>query len=162
MNNLLKRFPLLYGLIFGTIVFYSVYIPTTKWVGPESIKIVGQSMFPALRDGGKCIFYTKFKEINRGDIVALYCSGDFLCKRIIGLPGDEIIIVGDNIIINGNKYFEYYITQEWGHPTPILYHVPHNQYFVLGDNRNISFDSRSFGFVPREHILAKYLWNWSW
>lgn len=158
----LHRFPFLFGLVFGATVFCGVYIPVVKFIGPEFSGIRGQSMFPALRDGGKCIFYTKFNEINRGDIVSFYGLGRFLCKRVVGLPGDTIIIVGDSVIINEKEYDEYYIAQRWGTKEMRTYQVPQGQYFMMGDNRTISYDSRYFGCVPREHIISKLLCNWSW
>jgi signal peptidase I len=101
---------------------------------------------------------------------------EFLSKRIIGMPGDKIIIKNGYVHINGKKLDEPYIKEkcniditlrsrntkniksgkiefqklETGEVT-----IPNNHYFVMGDNRNNSRDSRFFGFIPRESIIAK-------
>ena len=93
----------------------------------------------------------------RGDIIlfSLDSSHD-LIKRVIGLPGETVIVKDGIVTINGAPLKESYINE------PPLYNgtwvVPEEQYFVLGDNRNDSKDSHQWGFLPRENIIAKTVW----
>jgi len=79
---------------------------------------------------------------------------DAFIKRIIGLPGETVEVKNGQVIINGETISEKYIAEEpqynWGPQT-----VPENSYLVLGDNRNNSFDSHSWGFVPRGNIIGR-------
>ena len=125
-----------------------------------------KSMEPTLYAGER-IFVNKlsyaFKEPKRGDVVAFLPNNNkdkYYIKRIIGLPGDEIDIYDGSIYINGEKY-EGKINQ-YTRPGNIMnypYKVPENSYFVVGDNREFSEDSRYFevGCVPLENIAGKAL-----
>jgi signal peptidase I len=79
---------------------------------------------------------------------------DAFIKRVIGLPGETVEVKNGQVIINGETISENYIAEEpqynWGPQT-----VPENSYLVLGDNRNNSFDSHSWGFVPQENIIGR-------
>jgi len=98
-------------------------------------------------------------------------SKDFI-KRVIGLPGDEIKIVNNTIYVNGKPYKDehgYYSDAGRGYVSkgeknqfgPIM--VPENHLFVMGDNRNHSYDSRFWGFVPMEDVKGKaFIIYWSW
>jgi signal peptidase I len=104
-----------------------------------------------------------FNPPERGDIVVfwppdnLFPEGkrrDAFIKRIIGIPGDTIEVADGTVFLNGEPLAEDYIKAEptytWGPET-----VPADSYLVLGDNRNSSFDSHSWGFVPAENIIGK-------
>lgn len=106
--------------------------------------------------------YKVFKnDIQRGDIVLFKESNinhETYVKRVIGLPGDNIVIKKDKIFINGKEYHENYTKGNWsnwanGYVTS--YFVPNNSYFLLGDNREISEDSRYFGYIQNTDIYAK-------
>ncbi len=97
----------------------------------------------------------------RGDIIVFRSPqgfGNDLIKRVIGIPGDEVAIVNGQVYINGLLLEEPYITRDWHDTWPSMV-VPERHYFVLGDNRNSSQDSRSplVGLVPRELIVGKAL-----
>lgn len=95
----------------------------------------------------------------RGDIIIFHFPLDpnqDLIKRVIGLPGETIIIQDGIVTINGTPLEEPYITE-----APLYkgtWVVPEDQFFVLGDNRNESKDSHQWGFLPRENIIAKAVW----
>ncbi|MGF1523123.1 MAG: signal peptidase I [Leptolyngbyaceae cyanobacterium] len=104
-----------------------------------------------------------FNPPERGDIVvfrppeSLFKPGqrrDAFIKRIIGLPGDTVEIADGTVFVNDEALTEDYIKEQplsdWGPET-----VPDGFYLVLGDNRNSSFDSRSWGFVAQEDIIGK-------
>ncbi len=100
----------------------------------------------------------RFGEVERGDIIVFHFpadpSEDYI-KRVIGLPGDRIHIRDGKVFVNGRELEEDYIT------APIMYNgewvVPPDSLFVLGDNRNQSSDSHSWGFVPLQNVIGKAL-----
>lgn len=140
------------------------------------IKVQGESMMPTLVDGEKAITY-KLGEIKRFDIVPLVATDDpslNYVKRVIGLPGDTVVYEEDQLYINGQPLSESYLDQykqEWhnsGESSPLTENftlleltgyetVPENSYFVLGDNRKVSKDSRfpDVGFIPKDNIIGK-------
>jgi len=140
------------------------------------IIIQGDSMMPTLVDGEKAIAY-KLGGIKRFDIVPLVAPDDpslNYVKRVIGLPGDTVEYKNDQLYINGNPIEENYLKQykdTWknaGNTTPLTEDftlekltghktVPENTYFVLGDNRQFSKDSRftEVGFIPKKNIIGK-------
>ena len=96
-----------------------------------------------------------------GEMIAFYYNNKVLVKRVIGSPGDWINIdEAGNVSINGNPIEEdYLVTKKSLEPTDIKfpYQVPENRYFVLGDNRSESIDSRSnsVGCVTKEQLIGK-------
>ena len=101
----------------------------------------------------------KNNDPQRGDIVIFTFPLDpdqQLLKRVIGLPGETVVVKDGTVMIDGVPLEEPYISE------PPLYHgtwtVPEGQFFVLGDNRNDSRDSHQWGFLPREYIIAKAVW----
>jgi signal peptidase I len=94
--------------------------------------------------------------LERGDIVTFHYpldpSLDYV-KRIVGLPGDEVIVRGGVVMVNGMKLFEPYISAAPEYEG--TWNVPDANIFVLGDNRNPSADSHVWGFVPTENIIGK-------
>lgn len=98
-----------------------------------------------------------FHAPERGDIIVFHQPNQpnrDLIKRVIGLPGDKIMINSTDIWVNGVKLQEPYVFEQ-GNPntTPLI--VPPNTYFVLGDHRKVSEDSRYFGPVPKDDIVGK-------
>ncbi len=106
-----------------------------------------------------------FKDPDRFDIIVFKFPDDetqLFVKRVIGLPGDEIIIDDGNLYINGVLTEEPYLKEE---PAPMdfgPYNVPEDHYFALGDNRNVSKDSRAWinTYVPSENIVAEPLFRY--
>jgi signal peptidase I len=130
----------------------------------QPVKVEGTSMMPALADQER-IFINKFTyrfglgSIERGDTVVFWWPPDpakSYIKRVIGLPGDTVRIDAGQVIVNGRPLLEDYVPEEyrdrvsWGPEQ-----VPRGSYFVLGDHRMSSSDSRAWGFVNRKDIYGK-------
>jgi signal peptidase I len=98
----------------------------------------------------------KLNDISRGDIIVFHFPGDIkedYIKRVIGLPGDTIEVRGNMVYVNGTPIKEPYIAAEPSYNGTWV--VPSANLFVLGDNRNQSSDSHSWGFVPWANIVGK-------
>lgn len=104
-----------------------------------------------------------YKDLKRGDVIVFKypkSPDTAYVKRLIGLPGDRVEMIGRTVYINGKpleeKYTQYIDPASvYGQYGPI--EVPLDQYFAMGDNRDNSQDSRIWGFVPRDHFIGKAL-----
>lgn len=129
--------------------------------------IRGKSMYPTLKNG-ETVITSNNRTFQRGDIVSFLVTQQgyirILIKRIIGLPGDKIVIRNsDNYLIINDKwqsekylksmYNKNYRSTKGG--LAKMYKVPEGHFFMLGDNRRDSFDSRNFGPIPMCNILNK-------
>jgi len=128
----------------------------------QAFKVQGTSMAPGLVDRERILvnkFVYDFRSIERGEVVVFWYTEDpdvSFIKRVIGLPGDTIEIIKGEVLINGEPLDEPYVEPE--HADRRSFHaeqVRPGHYFVLGDNRRGSNDSRSWGFVPRRYIYGK-------
>lgn len=128
----------------------------------QPVRVEGTSMMPRLENHDR-LFINKFvyhiTSIERGDVVVFHYPRDpekSYIKRVIGLPGDTIRISQGRVFINGIPISEPYVprryedTRSMGELT-----VPSGEYFVMGDHRSISSDSRDFGPVDRDLIYGK-------
>lgn len=124
-------------------------------------KVDGESMMPTLTNNETLVFFRLEKNYDRGEIIAVDMpSGDYYVKRIIGIPGDEIDIKDGKVLLNGQVLEEPYIqgtTQTTSEIVEFPLVVPEDKYFVLGDNREHSTDSRAIGMVSKYAILGKIL-----
>jgi signal peptidase I len=128
----------------------------------QPVKVEGTSMAPLLADQER-IFINKFvyrvEKIERGDVVVFWYPLDqtkSFIKRVVGLPGDEVEIRRGRVYINGKMLEEPYVPEEYAdHSTMSPLRVPVDEYFVMGDHRISSNDSRIFGPVPGSFIYGK-------
>ena len=124
----------------------------------SQINVDRLSKFIPFLDAGSDPERDVFHGPERGDVVILEDprdpTQDRLVKRVIGLPGETIEIRGGEITINGQRLIEPYITEPWQGTMPLT-RIPEGEYFVMGDNRKNSTDSRFFGLVPRDLIIGK-------
>ena len=128
------------------------------------VKVEGTSMMPSLLDQER-LFINQFSyrfglgDIKRGDTVVFWFPEDrtqSYIKRVIGLPGDTVAVENGYVFVNGRKLEEQYVPAEYRDQRDYPAHVvPADNYFVLGDHRISSNDSRSWGFVPRSYIYGK-------
>lgn len=106
----------------------------------------------------------KFSDPKRGDIVMFNApdkENTIYIKRIIGLPGDKIVIEDNKVYINGKELKENYIKNGWTRNEGITeYEVPEGEYFMMGDNRDQSSDSRVWGTVKKDAIIAKAIFKY--
>ena len=123
------------------------------------LQVSGTSMEPTPEDGDIIMLLSTGK-FETGDLVGFYYQNKLLLKRIIGVPGDVIDIDDDgNVYVNGELLDEPYVTEKALGETDLTYpyQVPENRYFIMGDNRATSIDSRSsaIGCIEAEQIVGK-------
>ena len=127
------------------------------------LHIYGSSMSPTLTNGD-IVAAMRYGSYERGDIVAFYYNEQILVKRIIGLPGEMVDIDADgNVSIDGEPLDEPYLTEKSLGECDIElpYQVPEGRYFVMGDNRGVSSDSRSsqVGCIAEERIIGEVIFT---
>lgn len=128
----------------------------------QPVKVEGTSMMPSLTDQERIFinkFTYRFGTIERGDMVVFWFPLDktkSYIKRIIGLPGDKVLVENGAVIVNGKPLDETYVPDEYrDHNSYPEVEVEPGKYYVLGDHRSSSNDSRSWGTVEREFIYGK-------
>ena len=155
-----KRALILACMLFWSVLSY-LFISHYAIIGAE---VSGDSMLPTLEDGDRFIINRllyRFRDPRPGEIVALQLPGDedLSVKRIIALPGDVIRVQAGRVQINGKPLAEPYLPADVRTTGRALrdgaFSVADNCFFVLGDNRSISEDSRSFGAVPRDWLVGR-------
>ena len=128
----------------------------------QPVKVEGTSMAPQLHDQDRLFinkFAYDFEKIERDDVVVFYYPRDTqksYIKRVIGLPGDSVRIVDGQVYVNGAAVDEPYVPARYRDVRSMdEFKVPEGEYFVMGDHRSISSDSRDFGPVARNLIYGK-------
>ncbi|MFQ9985236.1 MAG: signal peptidase I [Lachnospiraceae bacterium] len=130
---------------------------STFWA--PMIRIYGSSMSPALEEGD-IVLSLKTASLERGDLVAFYCGRKVLVKRVIACPGELVELDREgNVYINGSLLDEPYVKEKAYGDVSVVFpcQVPEGKYFVMGDHRAVSADSRSveIGCVAEELIAGK-------
>lgn len=143
----------------------------------QPVAVEGTSMLPQLHDGerllvNKLIYYKSpylqsfgFPKLERGDVVVFWFPNDpdkSFVKRIIGMPGETVEIRNGVIFVDGKQLNEPYIDPErnQSHQNMNPKKVEPHYYFVVGDNRDNSYDSRSWGLVPEKYIYGKAVFRY--
>lgn len=126
------------------------------------VRVEGTSMQPGLRDQDRLFidkFFFRFEKIDRDDVVVFHYPRDpekSYIKRVIGLPGDRIWIDRGHVWLNGVALRESYVPERYRDARSMAEMViPDDCYFMMGDHRSISSDSREFGPVERDLIYGK-------
>ena len=146
---------LAFSVLIAVILIVFIYQP---------VKVEGTSMMPTLTDQER-IFINKFTyhfglgSIERGDMVVFWFPLDpskSYIKRVIGVPGDRVYIDAGQVFVNDRALTESYVPEDYRDRVSWEEHrVPPDEYFVLGDHRSSSSDSRTWGFVKRDAIYGK-------
>ena len=148
------------------IVFLALVLYVVIQYAVQTVHVLGSSMYGTLHDNDLLVaskISYKLHPPQRGDIIVFKppdeASRDFI-KRVIALPGERIHITNSVVYINGQALHEPYLPEKWIYnnnwpPDGQDKLVPPNEYFVMGDNRNHSSDSRTFGFIELDSILGK-------
>lgn len=127
----------------------------------QATRVEGQSMEPNLHTDQRLVVEKvtyRFHGPERFDVVVLRLpeqSDELLIKRVIGLPGETVEIKGNHVYINGQVLDEPFLTETMRQSRQITVTVPPLHVYVLGDNRNHSNDSRSFGPIPLDNVVGR-------
>jgi len=148
--------------ILSAILFISIFLGVQFIWSPRYFRVYGPSMWPNICNGDRCIGIGKFNSIKRGEVVGFYYNGNTLVKRVIGLPGEEINIIDGRVFINGRLEDTIESVFDFTPTNKKVFNIKLglDEYFVLGDNRPHSYDSRIIGPINRELILYKIIARW--
>lgn len=151
MRHLIKLI-IPYFLVFSFILFYIMFFGTAQ--------VSGSSMNPTI-ENDDLLIVRKSKDVEINDIVMIYSEerGHLLCKRVIGVAGDHIVIKDGKLYRNDELIHEDYIKEQNWVCEDIDLVVEDNKVFVLGDNRNNSYDSRNLGCLSVNDIYGKLAIN---
>ena len=151
----------------GTLAQATVYATLVVTFGVQVARVEGQSMAPTLADQDRLIVNKLSYQLGapqRGDIVMLYYPvnpAKSFVKRVIAEDGDTVRVVDGRVYVNDVPMrddfvpAEYRSHDDWGPQV-----IPEGYYFVMGDHRNNSLDSRHWGFVPKKYIIGKVQVRW--
>jgi signal peptidase I len=146
-------FDILETLLLSALLFVVINILTAR------VRVDGFSMLPTLKNNELALVNRlayRFSKPERGDIIVFHFPvnpKEDLIKRVIGLPGEEVVVTDGRVYINGTALEEPYIasapayTSKWS--------IPEGYLFVLGDNRNDSADSHTWGILPLDNVVGK-------
>ena len=151
----LFKLALVVVLSFCSYLFFSRLVVT-------AVEVKGASMNPTLSAGDRLLlnrFTYLHREPQRGELVVLRDpeTGDLIVKRIVGMPCETVLMQNEAAYVNGHRLVEPYastLRRPDHSPLGKATVIPRDHYFVLGDNRTRSLDSRAFGSIPRNSILG--------
>lgn len=158
----LKYKKTLKSTIYSLIIVISISALLSTLLFPV-LEIYGKSMNPTLSEGNIVLSVRK-TNLKRGDIIAFYHNNKILIKRVIGVPSDWVNIDKEgNIYVNNTLLEESYLKEKNYRESDIKYpyQVPEDTYFVLGDDRSSSIDSRykEIGTIHKDNIIGKILFK---
>lgn len=142
------------------IIVYSVLMFLIFFVFLEGSNVQQRSMEPTIRDGALIISQRHLINVDSEDIITFIYNDTRLTKRVIAKGGDTLVIKNGDLFLNGEKLKEDYAIGKTYSDTSIFIVPPHS-YFVLGDNREYSVDSRAWDnpYVSESAIISKYLFS---
>lgn len=154
-----------WDLVKFAVLALAIVIPIRMWIAQPFV-VSGESMYPTF-DNGQYLIVDEISYIagreSRGDVVIFRYPNDtkrFFIKRIIGLPNEKIIVTEDKVTIINKEHpegivlKEPYINEKLFRPTG-EFTTGKDEYFVMGDNRNRSLDSRSWGILPKKLMIGR-------
>lgn len=160
-------------LLFRDLIFALMLLALVMVFIIQPVKVEGTSMLPHLHDGerifvNKLIYYDDYRwmpHVQRGDVVVFWYPEDpskSYIKRVIGLPGDTVEVNDGRVRVNGKDLEETYLDPQLNlsHASRPAVIVKPNYFFVMGDNRDNSSDSRIWGLVPKKYVYGKALFRY--
>jgi signal peptidase I len=141
------------------ILIFSLLSPACA---PQPVRVEGGAMSPNFNDGDRIIINRSVGELKRGDVVSFLYPKDkskWYIERVIGLPGEKVEIRDGAVYIDGQVLDEPYLDRKYNQTrgTFAPRTVPENHFYVLGDNRDNSSDSRYWGTVSKDLITGRYV-----
>ena len=170
-SNRTKIGLLILVVIAAVVLYLLLPVLTVVFVG-QPVKVEGAAMSPTLNNGDRILISKQIGKLNRGDIVIFWYPGDTsksFIMRIIGLPGDRLDVdLEGNLTINSQILKEDYIDPARNRAARLRWNIVRSEwkevksgyYFLMGDNRDASNDSRSWGPVPFDLIYGKYVFRY--
>jgi signal peptidase I len=152
-----------YGILVSALYLF-ISASSLDWLGARTYRIPSAAMSDTLLTGDYVVAdswaYLRAKMPERGDVVVFSFParpGARFAKRVIGLPGERLEGRGDRVYVDGRSLDEPYLNSNYNRASAVnwSYTVPEDSYFVIGDNRDASEDSRIYGAVPRESIFGR-------
>ena len=157
-RNRVRYSRILRSTVYALILVAAVAVLIASLILPV-LQIAGTSMEPTLNNG-EIVVLLKTRNLKRGELCGFSYSNKILIKRVVGLPGDVIVIDSEGtVFVNGEPLDEPYITDKGLGECDIEFpfEVPEESYFLMGDHRTTSIDSRNtvIGCVERNQIVGK-------
>lgn len=161
MSNIMSNFLRKFWDILETVLVAGATVFFIRTFIVQPFLVSGASMEPGFSSGHYLLIDEltyRFSEPERGDVIVFRYPGnesDFYIKRVIGLPGEQVAVKEGEVKINGVPINEDYLKSSPAGGGDINLILASSQYFVLGDNRSYSFDSRNWGPLTRDYIIGK-------
>ena len=166
MDIIRKIYYLLFDLVQTLVIAGAIFVVIYAFLF-RPYQVNGHSMDPTFQNGEYVLtnlIEMRIGKLNRGDIVVFNAPKDKekdYIKRIIGLPGDTVKVSEGNVFLNGEKLEQSFLSSDvrtnggsfLGEGQEVI--VPEGYYFLMGDNRDFSSDSREWGFVAKDELIGK-------
>lgn len=168
----MRRKPYLWSLFKSILSALILVLIINTWFF-KPVKVIGNSMFPTLQDGQQgfsSVFALNTQGLKRFDVVVVKADDDYLVKRVIGLPNETIEFNNEQLLINGQIVDQYFLNQQHVDQLKQSYiqftadfgpiTIANDEYFLMGDNRPLSIDSRfsQYGPFKEDAIISKDLY----
>ena len=153
----MEKFKKLFKEYIGYVIIIAIVLLVKEYIASPII-VSGDSMHSTLHDGDvmildKTAYYND--KIKRFDIVVIENNDRYIIKRVIGLPGDTVKYIDNTLYINDKIYLEEFLDKDTLTGYIDVEEIPEGFYYVLGDNREISLDSRKLGLIEEKNIKGK-------
>jgi len=161
--NYKRRYIKVFKSTVYTLVVVAAFAVLVATLWMPVLQIYGSSMTPTI-DEGQIVVSVKGKDFEQGDLVAFYIGNKLLVKRVIACPSDYVLVdENGTVFVNGTELYEPYVSEKSFGECDIEYpyQVPDSKYFLMGDHRETSIDSRTsaVGCISEEQIVGKIVFR---